>query len=409
MKKALVLAGGFDQIALINELKKRGYKILLADYLENPPAKDYADTFYQTSTLDVEKIYALAKNENVNLITTACTDQALLTVAEVASRLNLTFYLSVEQARNVTDKYYMKQKFREYGVTTADFYILDQTEHYDISFLNNYPYVIKPCDCNSSKGVRKVDNKKDLIDALNKSFQLSRTHKAVVEEFIDGRELSIDAWIVNGKAEILSITETKKMKQDTSRFTIYQSVYPTEITEENLTQIHDNIDKICNGFQLKEGPLLVQAIVSKSEVYVVEFSARMGGGSKYKLIEEITSIDIMKKYVDFVDGAINKIEGPKKNSNCIEVDYIYAKNGIVKKIDGFEELKRQGLIKEIFTYKEEGSEIQKRETSADRVLGMLLEADSQDNLNKKREKVLSEASILDDFGNDIMYRDCFEA
>lgn len=48
--KILVLAGGFDQIALIQELKKRGHSVILADYYENPPAKPYADEHFQVST-----------------------------------------------------------------------------------------------------------------------------------------------------------------------------------------------------------------------------------------------------------------------------------------------------------------------------------------------------------------------
>lgn len=43
--KALVLAGGFPQIALIQELKTRGITVLLADYNENPVARPYADQF----------------------------------------------------------------------------------------------------------------------------------------------------------------------------------------------------------------------------------------------------------------------------------------------------------------------------------------------------------------------------
>ena len=41
--KILVLAGGSDQIALINELKSRGHEVVLVDYFDNPPAKSYAD------------------------------------------------------------------------------------------------------------------------------------------------------------------------------------------------------------------------------------------------------------------------------------------------------------------------------------------------------------------------------
>ena len=45
MKKALVLAGGFPQIALIEELKKRDVWTVLADWNENPVARNHADAF----------------------------------------------------------------------------------------------------------------------------------------------------------------------------------------------------------------------------------------------------------------------------------------------------------------------------------------------------------------------------
>ncbi|MDE6763385.1 MAG: hypothetical protein K2J73_06875, partial [Oscillospiraceae bacterium] len=89
MKKILVLAGGFDQIALINELKKRDMYVVLADYFEDLPAKKYADKHFKISTLDEEAVYNLALSESVDIVTTACTDQALLTVARVSERLEL--------------------------------------------------------------------------------------------------------------------------------------------------------------------------------------------------------------------------------------------------------------------------------------------------------------------------------
>ena len=79
MRKALVLAGGFPQIALLEELKKRGYVTVLADWNEEPVAKKHADIFYKESTLDVAKITEIARMEQVDFLITACTDQALLT------------------------------------------------------------------------------------------------------------------------------------------------------------------------------------------------------------------------------------------------------------------------------------------------------------------------------------------
>ena len=91
--KALVLAGGFPQIALLQELNRRGIETVLADYYEEPVAKPYADRFYRVSTLDVDGIEAVAKKEAVDFLITACTDQALLTVAKVSEALGLPCYI----------------------------------------------------------------------------------------------------------------------------------------------------------------------------------------------------------------------------------------------------------------------------------------------------------------------------
>lgn len=408
MQKVLVLAGGYDQIELIRELKKRGYSVLLADYLDNPPAKEAADIFYQVSTLDEEKICEIARKEKVDLIITACTDQALLTVASVSEKLGLPFYLSREQTRNVTNKFYMKQKFKQNRISSADYEIFEsRIDKDDISRFKKFPYIVKPCDCNSSKGVRKVDNEQDLLVALQDAIQLSRTHKAVMEKYLEGMEISIDAWICDGVPEILSITETRKMNHDIGRFTIYQSRYPVEISDEIYKQIEKNTDLICSGFGLKEGPLLVQAIIEKNEVYILEFSARMGGGSKYKLIEYISGINIMEKYVDFVITGKNTKAVPQRSDRQIEVDYIYANNGVVKEITGVEQLKQNGTISEAFMYKKNGSEITQRVVSGDRVLGVLLEADTIEELENKRTAMLQDCRIIDETGADILYRECF--
>ena len=158
--KIVVLAGGSDQIALINELKSRGHEVILVDYFDNPPAKPYADKHIVASTLDVEAVKQIAYDENASLVCTACTDQALLTVANVSEQLNLPCYISYKTALNVTNKSYMKEVMLKYGIPTAKYVILDSV---DLEVIKDFqlPVVVKPVDCNSSKGVKRVDCKED--------------------------------------------------------------------------------------------------------------------------------------------------------------------------------------------------------------------------------------------------------
>ena len=86
-------------------------------------------------------------------------------------------------------------------------------------------------------------------------------------------------------------------------------------------------------------------------MYVIEFSARMGGGSKYKLIEYMTGINIMEAYVNLILGSAYQIPDANLSSKYIELGYVYCHNGTISRIIGFDKLKNAGVISEIFQYK----------------------------------------------------------
>lgn len=407
--KILVLAGGFDQIELINKLKCRGNTVYLVDYFKNSLAKDYADKYFEASTLDEDAVYKIAVEENIELITTACTDQALLTVANVSKRLNLPCYITAEKAIKVTNKSYMKRCFQDNNITTAPFVILEN----EISWDRNrdiglqYPLIVKPCDCNSSKGVTKVGNQAELDRAVKNAFSMSRSKKVIIEEFIDGFEVSVDVWKDEEDAKVLSISKSNKIKTNVKDFTIYQSVYPVPIYEKLKKEIKELALKICHAFGLNNCPLLIQAIVTENEVYVVEFSARMGGGSKYKFIEYMSGIDIMNVYVNRILGNETQIVNPAASSKYMELNYVYADNGIYQKAVGFETEKAAGRIAELFYYKREGEEITGMKTSSDRIMGFLLVDDSPEELLELRKSVLNNVDIISNLGKSMMFKDCF--
>jgi len=408
--RIMVLAGGFDQIALIQKLKNRGHEVVLIDYYKNPLAKGFSDFHYQVSTLDIDAVLKCAKNEKVDLVTTACTDQALLTAATVSEELGLPFYISARTAQKVTNKAYMKEMFKANGISSAKHIVFDcstkitewKGEHLD------YPLVIKPCDCNSSKGVVKVWSEKDLPSAVENAFSLSRSKKVIAESFINGQEISIDAWIDNEGTKIISVSSTKKIRSNENEFTIFQSSYPIKASVELENKIQETADRIAKAFDLHKCPLLIQAIINENNIYVIEFSARMGGGSKYKLIEYMSGIDIMQVYVNRILGDENQIIVPRKSDKFIELDYVYAYNGVFSHLKNFEELKNEGIIKELFIYKTRGEIIYNKVTSSDRIAGILLEENSQDELIKTREIILNQVDIIDENGKSLMYKECFK-
>jgi biotin carboxylase len=400
MKKAIILGGTHDHIRLIEILKEKGYYTYLIDYLENPPARRFADEHIRESTLDMESVTNLAKEINPDLLMAACIDQALLTMAYVCEKLSLPCHISYQTALELTNKALMKSKFIKHQIPTTPFVILKSVDFRSVAGLK-HPLVVKPVDSNSSKGITKVNTYSDLESAAMIAFSQSRTKEIVVEEFMEGEEFSVDVAVKNGEPSILLVTKNIKMQQNENTFTITQSYFPAITDEALLKKIHNIVLKIVLAYNIQSSPLLVQMIHNKGEFNVIEFSARLGGGSKHHLIKKITGFDALEWFVDVV------LTQPKSVSiqqmvqyACI--NYIYAKNGIIAGFEGFNELLNEGIIDDYYLYKTPGMEINNHIASSDRPAGFLIAELDYAVFKRRQEIAVKSISILDEYGSSML-------
>ena len=116
MKKVMILAGGNDQIALMEEIRryfKGDVEILLVDMSDKVRAIPFADRFLKISTMDKAAVLAAAREEKIDYILTACGDQPLSTMAYVATEMGLPTYLTEQDVRDLTNKSFMKDKIMD--------------------------------------------------------------------------------------------------------------------------------------------------------------------------------------------------------------------------------------------------------------------------------------------------------
>lgn len=401
--KALVLAGGFPQIALIKELKSRGYTVILADWNKEPVAKKHADVYYRASTLDVDAITDIAQKEQVDFLITACTDQALLTVAKVSESLHLPCYIDYETALNVTNKQYMKKVFGEHNIPTAKHVVMGVLDESRLVGLE-YPLIVKPVDCNSSKGVKRVENREELKEAFSTAVKLSRTDTALVEEFIEGEELSVDVYVENGTAHVLSVSSLDKIG-DHDKFVIFRGRYSAETMERVHDTVKEIAQKIADAFRLKNSPMLIQLITDGKRACVLEFSARTGGGVKYLLIKKVSGFDVISAVVDLTLGKTPSVQKCRPESKYITNEFIYCNPGVFERLDGFEELKVKGILSDYYLFKWRGAVFDTIENSGDRVAGFTIQADTKEDLMEKHHVAVSSMRVLDKDGHNIMRYD----
>lgn len=407
INKAIVLAGGNDQIALIRVLRNRfpNIYIYLVDYAQNPVARPYADEHLCISTMDTDAVLSAAKKYDVDLVIITCGDQPLPVMAYVSEQLHLPCYLSYEQTLNLTNKVRMKEMMKVIGIPTAAFRSYSSMENVNTSDLH-YPLIVKPADCNGSKGVRKIEKETELLPFLKEALNLSRTHTAIVEEYKKGIEISVDAYVVDGNAEVLMTSQLNKFQVDDNISVIYQSIIPAPVNDGVLTQIKEVAQKIASGFKLENSPLLIQLIVENEDINVIEFSARIGGGAKYHTIQSVTGFDILNANIDAMLG-LKSVLAVKKTKDYYSRCHLYTKGGYLKQIKGVDILLENGVIESATYNKSPGALLFSPHGSSDRVASVFLKSDSLSGLYRKINEVIKEISVIDTDGQDILIREMF--
>lgn len=401
--KALVITGGLPQIELIRQLKERGIETLLVDGSPYAVARPYADKFYHVDIFDIEAIKDIAISEGVDFLITVCADQVLLVVAQVSEMLGLPCYIDYETGMNVSDKIRMKRIFKECGVPTTDYV---ETDHLDMDAIGHlkYPLVVKPVDAYSSKGVRKAETEEELKRYYAEAQRIGRSGSVIVEEFFSGEEVSVDAFVVNGKAKVLNITNSDKVK-DKDRFVIFRGRYPAKVSESVSAKIQDVAQRIADGFKLVNAPLLIQLLVNGDDISVLEFCARTGGNMKYLLIKYASGVDVIGATIDITLGLEPDLRPKTKAYPIVVNDFIYCKPGTFDHFDGFEELEKEGVINEFHPVRLKGTEMRGVTSSSDRIAGMNIVANSIEEYNQKLNRINHSVRVISTTGEDIMRHD----
>lgn len=401
--KVLVLAGSCSQIVLLNQLKERGIRTFLADNNPSAVAIPYADEFVKVDLLNIEAVKAVAIEKKVDAILSVCADQVLITAAKVSEDLGLPCYIDYQTACNVSDKGYMKETFERYDIPTSKHVFISTLEADKIAGMT-YPLVVKPADAYSSKGVRKATNYAELEIFFSEAAKISRSGLVVVEEFNEGVELTVDFQIVDGKAIFLTASNTEKVNYE-DRFLAFRTRNPAAVSDATIERIKVIGQKIADAFNLKNSPMLVQLITNDKKESVLEFCARTGGGAKYLLLKMATGFDPITAVVDLTFGKEVRVDEIKSEAKYITNEFLYGYPGEFDHLEGFEELKKEGVIAEYWQFKSRGARINSACTSSDRIGSITIKADSFEELINKHNTAASRIKIIDSNGDDIMRHD----
>lgn len=394
MKKALVLCATVPHSLLIEKLKQRGYYTIVADMNPKAPAVPYADEFIGVSAFDKEGIMSAAREKEVDLVISSCSEQANSVCCYVGEKLNLPHPYSYQTSLDVTNKGRMKKLFKAGGVTTSDFMLFNGIDELKNCGLT-YPLVLKPVDAYSSKGVHKANNLDELTEYAKDALAVSRSGQGIVEEYCPGMEIQVDCAAIEGKAYVLMTRSKRTLSQNAIELNSCGSIVPAEITEAEQAQAAELAQRIADAFGLRNTPFFYQARLHNGVISVLEFAPRIGGGLSFQMVKRATGIDIVDLSIQSFLGGKMSLDGMFPKFRHLSTLLLYMEPGVFGEVTGLDELLADGTVDYGVVLKKRGDVVDANRTSSNRAVTLLMTADSKEELEEKTKRALRSIDILE--------------
>ena len=315
-----VIGANEPLIPFYRQAKALGYEIIGIAWEEGAVCKKYCERFYPVSFAEREKVLEICRAEKIGGITSFSLESALPTVVYVARQMGLVS--NTEESLALTQsKYAQRQALERAGIIVPRYYrIGDESGLARVDC--RFPVIVKPIDSGGSQGICKVDRPEDLAGAFRNAVGFSRSRQVILEEYVDGREFSVEYISHNGRHYFLQITD--KVTSGAPRFVEMQHHQPADISAEVHREIREMVEKALTALKIENSPSHTEIkLNSRGELYIIETGARMGGG-------HITS-DLVRLSTgyDFVDGAVklalNRFEEPVLPLHMYSGVYFYSK------------------------------------------------------------------------------------
>ena len=319
-QKLGIIGVGVGQELLIKKAKQMGIYTVCFGY-GDLTAKDICDEFHLIPITEQASILEICKEHNIDGVISAGNDNLMPIVNYVARELGLVG--NSEQATiNTVNKASMRNVLLTNGLPVPKFY--NSKNIHDAHGLN-YPFMVKPVESSSGRGVALVNNDNEYSSAYNYSLNYSK--EVILEEYFEGRQFSVEMLSNNGKHEFIGLTE----EFYTEDFVECNLLEPGRLDNSTLLKLIEIVVQTLDAIDYKNGASHSEVRVNdKNEFCIIELAGRMGS-NRAELIEIAYGIDFLKALINVSLGCEVEISAKKHTS------YVHLK--LIKNDSEFELLK----------------------------------------------------------------------
>lgn len=392
-KKIMILGASILQLPAIQKAKEMGLQVIAVDMDQNAIGFKDADICLVISTNDIPEVVAAAKLHQIDGIMTIASDMPMRTVAAVAKELNIVG-IDEDTALKATDKGIMRMCLKENGVPVPEFFRVTEKDEY-LATIDHFKNkcIVKPVDNSGSRGVFLIDNNNEeiIISAFEYSKKYSRSGDVMVEEYMEGPELSVETLSIDGKVEVIAITD--KLTNGPPYFVEMGHSEPCHFTGEIRKKIEMVASSAIKAIGIVNGPAHTEIIVTNDGPKIVELGARLAGDNlTTHLVPLSTGVDLVRCAIKIALGESPDFE--KKLSMGSAIRYFETKPGRLVKITGVEEANGIPGVKQISFVKNIGDTINAIINSAERIGFVIAQAETPQEAIKICEEAIKRVEIM---------------
>lgn len=287
-KRILILGAGIMQGVAIRTARSRGWETVVIDGNPEAPCRMLADRFEPIDLKDVPSIVSFARTlqreGGLDGIFTAATDFSV-PVAAAAEACALSGH-SLQAAVNASDKLVMRACFDKAGLpsprctgvdadTLSDGTISRVTRRLEEAGIT-FPVVVKPVDNMGARGCVRIDNSVSLAAACAEAIRYSRSGRAIVEQYMEGPEFSLEALLFDGEFHLTGFAD--RHIHFPPYFVEMGHTIPSACSGEDHDRIVSLFRKGAEALGLSHGAAKGDIKLTAQGPMIGEIAARLSGG-----------------------------------------------------------------------------------------------------------------------------------
>lgn len=293
MKRILILGAGNAQIDAIEYCKFRGFKVCGCSYSKEDKGIPLLDYFEQVDIKDINKVAALAEKFKADVIYSVGSDLAMPTVMKVSEQMNLPHFISYETAQICHAKHLMRNALGENFSGNAPFVVCDSLE--EALTFQNFPAMMKPVDSQGQRGCFRIDSKKEIETYFDISLAYSVEGKVIIETFVDGPEISVNAYMQDGELKFALVSDRIVFDEYPGGI-IKEHLVPSSFADEEAkAETIDLVKRVAKKLGINNGPCYYQIkLNSENHPILLEVTPRLDGCHMWNLIKHYCGVDLLE-------------------------------------------------------------------------------------------------------------------